>query len=167
LVEKCANDPERLENSYNKRQKWITSLLTLSRMVTQMCLSTKVKIQNHPRNSFSHKSGERCDENSPIVTSRLLPYLEQELRNSQEKWKKAVCLQALSNIAHPYVINIVRPYIHGSAGHSSTDIHIRSKAVFALNRLADVHPHLVSFSHSVFVCNQKSKLTFSNKDYFA
>jgi hypothetical protein len=135
LIERSAADVHKLHNEYSARQLWITTLLTTTKLVNQGCINRANKISNYP-NTPEHNI--KCSPNHAVITTRLMPYLEHELSNSYSpKWKKTVILQALSNLGHPYVARIVKPYIDGAI---SSDIHVRTKAVFALNKLAEVHP---------------------------
>ncbi|CAG0893655.1 unnamed protein product [Darwinula stevensoni] len=124
------------------RQVYITALLTVSNLIKKACMNPKTRISNYPitRKGLPISSSRFCSPDSPLITEAYLPFLEQEIRSSPEPWKEIVLVQAIGNTGHPYAVKIVKPFIYGLV---TRDPAVRSKAIFALSRVADKYPSVV------------------------
>ncbi|CAL4101490.1 unnamed protein product, partial [Meganyctiphanes norvegica] len=93
------------------------SIINLGSVIQRLCVRTRSTSEVTPK----------CETDSILNT--FIPYMEAKLKSENEAWKQIVYVQALANLGHPRIINVLRPVLFGSDKY---DVRVRNMALWAL-----------------------------------
>lgn len=114
------------------RQTHITGAFAFANLLRLACIKPHLQQQTFPAAIY----GQMCPPNDPDVKGKYIQYFIQAADRVSDIFEKAAYIQALSNTGSPEIIHVISPYITGRKTGNSI---LRSQAIYALNRVDDLH----------------------------